>query len=75
MFSQQCRMIKLPAQTKIQIAPGASATPKFAIPAAVQKQPAVSKYEAMENYPIWAALFLAFVAGIILQYNAMRICR
>jgi thiol:disulfide interchange protein len=67
--SQQCRMIKLPAQTSISIVPGISmGQPKFKVPLIVQQQRMViSEDNALAGYSTLAALFAAFIAGIVLN--------
>jgi thiol:disulfide interchange protein DsbD len=64
---QQCRMTKLTAETTIDIA-STSATDKtkFTVPTVTQEQPSVTG-SASPSYSTFAALLLAFVAGIILN--------
>lgn len=65
---QQCRMTKLNTKTTIDVASAAPMDkPKFVVPVVTSEQPPQPKNIAAPSYSTFAALLLAFAAGIILN--------
>ena len=64
---QQCRMTKFTAEAVVEVSPNAPMDkPKFVVPVVTQEQPLPTQ-NTSPSYSTFAALLLAFVAGIILN--------